>query len=491
MRFLSAISVPPWFVFVAAFLGCATGPTPDGVRPAPDRPNIILLFVDDLGYGELGCQGNPEIPTPHIDALARQGVRCTSGYVTASYCSPSRAGILTGRYQTRFGYELNPVGRNNLDPKAGLPVNEPTIADHLKKAGYATGLVGKWHLGGTEAYHPQKRGFDAFFGFLHEGHFYVPPPYAGVTSFLRRKTLPPGAEGTRFVEGDIVWSSHRRRDEPPYDDHNPVLRGRRPVREEAYLTDALTREAVSFIERNADGPFFLYLAYNAVHSPMQGAARYMKRFGHIPDIHRRVFAAMLANLDDSVGAVMETLRARGLERRTLVFLISDNGGPTAELTSSNAPLRGGKGTFYEGGLRVPFLVQWKGTLPAGTVYDRPVCAVDVLPTATAAAGIALPADRTRDGVDLLPFLSGRNAARPHDTLFWRMGRWGALRQGDWKLVLQRPHRGGEPRAELYDLANDIGEAKDLARTRADTLRKMLDAWKQLDAEMIEPVWTPR
>ncbi len=482
----SALFWTSWGALLALLAGCAGGPRPGR---ADGRPNILLLFVDDLGYGELGGQGNPEIPTPHIDALARRGVRCASGYVTASYCSPSRAGLLTGRFQTRFGYEFNPTGRHNLDPRAGLPLSEPTLADHLKQAGYATGLVGKWHLGGTEAFHPLRRGFDSFYGFLHEGHFYVPPPYRGVTSFLRRKTLPPGA-GPRLVEGDVVWSAHLNSDEPPYDDHNPVLRGAQPVREEAFLTDALTREAVSFIDRHRDVPFFLYLAYNAVHSPMQGAARYMERFRAVPDLHRRVFAAMLANLDDSVGAVMNALRECGLEERTLVFFISDNGGPTAELTSSNAPLRGGKGTFYEGGLRVPFLVQWKGTLPAGTVYEHPVSSVDVLPTAAAAAGISLPEDRARDGVDLLPFLSGREAAKPRDTLYWRMGRWGALRHGDWKLVLQRPRGGGAPRAELFNLAEDVGESKDLAEARGDTLRELLERWNRLDAEMAAPVWAP-
>ncbi|MBN1417856.1 MAG: sulfatase-like hydrolase/transferase [Planctomycetes bacterium] len=457
--------------------------------PAPPRPNIVLIFADDLGYGELGCQGNPQIPTPHIDSLARNGVRFTSGYVTASYCSPSRAGILTGRYQTRFGHELNPVGQNNLDPRAGLPLAERTIAQHLRDAGYATAIFGKWHLGGTAAHHPQRRGFDAFFGFLHEGHFYVPPPYRGVTSFLRKKGLPPEAGG-RLREGNTIWSSHTGGDEPPYDEGNPILRGATPVEESAYLTDAITREAVRFIERHKDRPFFLYLPYNAIHSPMQGPGPHMERFASFEDLHRRVFAAMLASLDDGVGAVLGKLRACGLEERTLVLFISDNGGPTRELTSSNAPLRGGKGTMYEGGIRVPFIIQWKGTLPAGATYDRPVSTIDVFATASAAARIPTPRDRPIDGMDLLPYVTGKKEGAPHETLYWRMGRIGALRKGDWKIVVLGLGIRAAPKVQLFDLGRDIGEAEDLAERMPERRDELLAAWRAIDSEMVEPAWVP-
>ncbi len=194
------------------------------------RPNIVLLVADDLGYGELGCQGNPQIPTPHIDSIAQSGVRFTSGYVTASYCSASRAGLMTGRYQTRFGYEFNPIGAQNDDPHVGLPSSEVTLAEHLHRAGYATALIGKWHLGGTATYHPLRNGFDEFFGFLHEGHFYVPPPYRGVTTMLRRRTLPTGGEG-RWIDGATVLSTHMGQDEPAYDANNPIVRGGQPVSE--------------------------------------------------------------------------------------------------------------------------------------------------------------------------------------------------------------------------------------------------------------------
>ena len=288
------------------------------------------------------------------------------------------------------------------------------------------------------------RGFDEFFGFLNEGHFYVPPPYEGVTSFLRRKVLPPGAVA-RWTEGNIVWSSEAGGDEPPYDADNPLLRGRQIVTEQEYLTDALTREAIRFIDRHQREPFFLYLAYNAVHSPMQCAKAYLERFSHIEDIHRRVFAAMLANLDDGVGQVLDKNPRGRIERRTLVFLLSDNGGPTKELTSSNAPLRGGKGDMYEGGIRLPFIISWPGVVPAGKVGARPISAVDILPTALAAAGRAVPRDRVIDGVNLVPFLRGEASGQPHESLYWRMGDKAAWRQGDWKLVIHRP--GTRPSVE--------------------------------------------
>lgn len=471
-------------LFLAVLGGCSSAPS-----AKQGKPNILLIFVDDLGYGELGCQGNRDIPTPHIDSLAAGGVRCTSGYVTASYCSPSRAGLLTGRYQTRFGYELNPVGRHNLDPLAGLPLFQRTLANQLKDADYVTGLVGKWHLGGVEKFHPLNRGFDEFFGFLHEGHYYTPPPYDGVTSFLRRKELPAGRVG-RWMEGNTIWSSHMGYDEPPYDADNPILRGTKPTVEAAYLTDAFTREALTFLERHRSEPFFLFLSYSAVHSPMQGARRYMERFSHIQNIHRRVFAAMLSSLDDGVGAVLEKLRALGLEERTLVFFIGDNGGPTRELTSSNRPLRGGKGNLYEGGIRVPFIVQWKGTLPEGEVYPHPVLSTDVFATACATSDTALPEDRVMDGVNLLPFLTGQDDALPHPSLFWRMNQKAALRKGDWKIVRHR-RKNEETNWELFDLSKDVGETEDLASERPVKLRELEDAWQALNAEMIEPVWKPR
>lgn len=453
-------------------------------------PNIVLLLADDLGYGETGCQGNPQVPTPHIDSIAENGVRFTQGYVTAPFCSASRAGLLTGRYQTRFGYEFNPVGAHNEDPRAGLPVRERTLADVLADAGYVTGLIGKWHLGGTAQYHPLRRGFDEFFGFLHEGHYYVPPPYRQTTTWLRRRTLPGGGTGRwTSADGTLIFSTHLGYTEPDYDADNPIYRAGQPVVEQDYLTDAFTREAVDFIDRHADKPFFLYLAYNAVHSPMQASNQYLDRFAAIEDIQRRIFAAMLSNLDESVGAVLTKLRERQLEEQTLIFFLSDNGGPTAELTSSNLPLRGGKGTMYEGGLRVPFLLQWKGTLPAGAVYRQPVISLDIFATAAALAGAQLDEGKTYDGVNLIPFLQGRQDGPPHETLYWRTGSRTAIRVGDWKL-LRDGRRTPPANWELYHLGKDPGERHDLAETQDDQRNALLTAWKQLNGEMLDPVWTP-
>lgn len=453
------------------------------------RPNIVLLFADDLGYGELGCQGNTQIPTPHIDSIASDGIRFTNGYVTAPFCSASRAGLMSGQYQTRFGYEFNPIGADNEDPNAGLPPSRKTIADYLRAAGYATGLIGKWHLGGTARYHPIRRGFDEFFGFLHEGHYFVPPPYHGVTTMLRRRTLPDGGTG-RWVSrsGRTVLSTHMGYDEPAYDANNSILRGGQPVVEQEYLTDALTREAVDFINRHQERPFFLYLSYNAVHSPLQGADAYMQKFSTIDDIHRRIFAAMLANMDDSVGSVLNALQQNGLSEHTLVFFVSDNGGPTRELTSSNAPLRGEKGSVYEGGIRVPFLLKWPGHLPSGSEYHEPVVSLDVFGTAAAVAHAPIPKNAQLDGVNLLPFLNGTSQGSPHKELFWRVGSKAAIRVGDWKL-LRNPGRGKQNAPwELYNLRDDIGETVDLSGQHADKYQQLLSAWNNLNDQMIDPIW---
>jgi arylsulfatase B len=454
---------------------------------AAERPNIILIVADDLGYGELGCFGGKDVPTPHIDSLARQGVRFTNGYVTAPFCAASRAALMTGRYQTRFGFEFNPIGAANADPAIGLPETESTLPDLLRDAGYATALIGKWHLGGAARFHPQRRGFDDFFGFLHEGHYYVPPPWSGHVTWLRRRTLPDGARGRwTSPDGRVIWSTHLGNFEPDYDADNPILRNSQPVSEPANLTEAFTREAEAFITRHKAQPFFLYLSYNAVHSPMQGADAYLKRFASIVDIHRRIFAAMLAQLDDGVGRVLARVRAERIEERTMIVFLSDNGGPTRELTSSNLPLRGEKGQLLEGGIRVPILLQWTSRLPSGVEESRMVSSLDVTATALSAAGAKTTGKL--DGVDLTPHLHGERPkpAPIRAEHYWRVGPQAALRAGDWKILRAR----GARTWQLFNLANDIAEERDLSAAEPAKLAELEAAWRALDAQMVEPLWNP-
>lgn len=417
---------------------------------AARQPNIVIILADDLGYADLGFQGCKDIPTPHLDRLAAAGTRCTNGYVSGPYCSPTRAGLLTGRYQQRFGHEFNPGAAG-----AGLPVTETTIADRLKKAGYATGLVGKWHLGGVPRFHPNRRGFDEFFGFLGGAHPYV---------------VERGA---------------------------PILRNDEVVDEHEYLTDAFGREAVAYIERHKEHPFLLYLAFNAVHTPMQATDARLKRFEEIADPQRRTYAAMASAMDDAVGQVLDKLKSANLDDDTLVFFFSDNGGPTMATTtingSSNAPLRGSKRTTLEGGIHVPFVVRWPGKVPAGKTYDGALIQLDILPTALAAAGVKSAPEWKLDGVDLLPFLRGEAKGDPHGTLYWRFGSQMAIRHGDLKLVRYDSTADGQEGrratdARLYNLAEDIGESKDLAATQPEKLKALQSEWDKWNAELVSPLW---
>jgi arylsulfatase A-like enzyme len=413
-------------------------------QPTETRPNIVLIVADDLGYAELGCQGCKDIPTPNIDSIARAGVRFTQGYVSCPICAPTRAGLLTGRYQQRFGFETNPGPEAYADEKFGLPLDQPTLAERLKPAGYVTGMVGKWHVGYKPELTPPKRGFDEFFGFLSGAHNYLP---GGRRSELRR-----GMEAI--------------------------------TDEKEYLTDAFGREAVAFIQKNKARPFFLYLPFNAVHGPLEASEKYLKRVEGISDAKRRTYAAMTMAMDDAVGRVLDTLRQEGLEESTLIFFLSDNGGPTPQTTSSNAPLRGYKGQVWEGGIRIPFMVQWKGHLPAGKVCTEPVISLDVVPTVLAAAGKAVAPDDNLDGVNLLPYLAGDKAGRPHDVLYWRFHTKRAIRMGDWKLVNER----GNARPELYNLADDISESKDLADKMPDKVKELDKAWQAWNVQLQAPKW---
>ena len=453
----------------------------------PTRPNLVLVVVDDLGYGEPGCYGSRDGLTPRLDALAQQGTRFSQGYVTAPFCAASRAALLTGRYQTRFGFEFNPIGARNADPAIGLPPGELTIADRLRGVGYATALIGKWHLGGTDRYHPQRRGFDEFFGFLHEGHYFVPAPWQGVRTWLRRTTLPDGARGLwTSPDGRVFWSTQIATQEPPYDAGNPLLRGSQPTAESAHLTEAFTREACDFITRHRAQPFFLCLAYNAVHSPMQATDAYWDRLAHIADPQRRIFAALLAQWDAGLGRVVDTLAQHGLNEQTLVVVVSDNGGPTKELTSRNDPLRGGKGELYEGGIRVPLVIRWPSSLRAKPVIDAPISTLDVSTTMLDLAGVTIRAE-ARDGLDLRPLVAGAESTLSREALYWRVGRQAAIRQGDWKAV-RRAKPGVEEAWELYDLAHDLSEARNQAAAEPERLRALVALWERWSGAQRAPLW---
>ena len=420
-------------------------------QAAPQRPNIILIVGDDMGYADISLHGSKEIPTPHIDSLAKNGVRCSSGYVSGPYCSPTRAALLTGRYQQRFGHEFNPGPPTATNIDVGLSLKEKTLADRLKAAGYATALVGKWHLGHDKKFHPLNRGFQEYFGFLGGAHSYT----------------------NALVDGN-----------------NPVMRGFEKVDEKEYLTEALGREAVAFIDRNKAKPFFLYLAFNAVHTPMHATPKYLDRFQNIADPKRRTYAAMMSAMDDAIGRVLGTLKEKKLEENTLVFFVSDNGGPPGN-SSTNGVLRGHKASTWEGGIRVPFLWQWKGQLPAGKVYDQPVIQLDFPATALAAAGVET--EDKLDGVNLLPFLSGKKKGAPHDALYWRFGEQMAIRKGDWKLVKAgraAPRGDSSEKQLLINLAKDIGEQNDLSEKEPKKVKELQAAWDKWNAELVPAQWKP-
>ncbi len=422
-------------------------------------PNLIIVLTDDQGYADVGFNGCTDIPTPHLDRIANEGVRFTNGYVTYSVCGPSRAGLMTGRYQDRFGSSRNPT----IDPSnasAGIPLSEKTLAEVLTTVGYTNMAVGKWHLGTHPTLQPLVRGFDEFFGFLSGGHRYFP----------EELTLEDLSECKKQYD----WYRTK------------LLRNEKRVATKEYLTDELSNAAVDFIDRQKDKPFFLYLAYNAPHGPLQATDKYLDRFQHIDDMKRRTYAAMVSAVDDGVGKILAKLDEHNLSNDTLIVFLSDNGGPTKVNASSNAPLRGAKGSPFEGGIRVPFAMRWSGTIPSGMDYDLPVISMDIFATIVAQAGATVSKDRPLDGVDLLPFLTGAKPGPPHDKLFWRFLSKETLviRRGDNKLI----RSGSDNLGSLFDLSNDISESNNVAernRSVADELASEAETW---DEQMIPPAY---
>jgi len=409
------------------------------------QPNIVLFFADDAGYNDFGYTGSKEFKSPNIDKLADEGVVFTNAYVSAAVCGPSRAGLLTGMYQQRFGFIYNNVP-SAIDTLAGLygeemglPKDQLTIANYLNKYGYKSSIIGKWHQGHGEGFHPLDRGFDHFYGFL-----------GGARSFFEMTPDPDQPAWKRLNEESRLWHNRKQIEEPG-----------------GYLTDVFGDEACRFIEDNQDSPFFLYLSFNAVHTPLEAKDVDLERFPQLEG-NRQKLAAMTWSMDEAIGQVCDKLKDLGLEDNTIIIFTNDNGG-TSYHSSDNSPFSGCKGNYLEGGIRVPYVMKWKGQLEAGSVYEYPITTRDIVPTSIALAGGEPSEYATLDGVNILPYVQGESAERPHQTLYWNGdGRFFAIRDKDWKLI-SLPDR----LPELYDLSNDISEQNNVAQEFPEITRGLL------------------
>lgn len=466
------------------------------------HPNVIVLLADDLGKYDISLYGGKEVATPNIDALAHSGVTFTDGYCTSPICSPSRAGLLTGRYQQRFGHELQPgdlYPENRLEILAGnaayflaseLPVlrgtwkvnyrssyptpdahaaqglrqSEITFADLAKTQGYATGIIGKWHLGGITGFTPQDRGFDYHYGFYPAATLYAPANTPGIVDH-------PYTDST----GTYLWLTGR-------SGNAGIRRNNEIIQENGYLTERIATEAMDFIDRNREKPFVLYVPFNAPHTPFQAPARCYDRFSGVKDETKRVYYTMIAALDDAIGEIVKKVRDAGLEEKTLFIFASDNGGATYTRATTNAPLKGGKLCHFEGGINVPFLMGWKGVIPPNTVYRDPVSTLDVFTTIAATIHAPLPHDRPYDGADLVEKVLKQEPA--HDALFWRSGSSKAVRKGDWKLVISEK----SDKSWLYNLGADKPESTDLSKQHPEIVAELQTALKEWEKGMIAPLW---
>lgn len=413
---------------------------------AAGKPNFVVILADDLGFADVGYHGSKEIPTPHIDSIARNGVHFLNGYSNGYVCSPTRAALLTGRYQNRYGcdYHIAPYRRSE-DAPVGLPPEVKTIAERLKPLGYATGMFGKWHLGGeleeNRLLMPSSRGFDEFYGILEGAACYY--QFKNEERKYRRDYLP--------IDG-----------------------------EPEYYTDAIGREAVSFIERHRDEPFLLYVPFTAPHAPRQAKKLHLEKFAHIEPLKRRELVSMVYSMDENVGRILQALKAEGLEENTLVVFFSDNGGKPDDNGSLNHPLRGEKTQFFEGGIRVPFCLQWPGTLDAGQRFAPPILGMDLFPTIYQLAGGTVPTDWNLDGVDLMPYLDGTETGAPHESLYWKSNRNFAIRHQGWKLMR---HHGT---MYLFNLNDDPSEKKNLVKQHPERVRALERLWKAWDQHNVPP-----
>lgn len=435
---------------------------------ANEKPNFIIILTDDQGYADVGFNGSKDIKTPNIDRIAHEGTKFTNGYVTYAVCGPSRAGLLTGRYQGRFGFGRNP----HIDPtdlKSGLPLSEKMISEVLHPVGYTSSIIGKWHMGAHPKLHPNNRSFDHFYGFLAGGHRYFPED-------LIYKNIE---EGLKQKNPKKAWTSWY---------YTKLLENDKRVETDEYLTDELSNAAVKFIKREKDNPFFLYLAYNAPHTPLQASQEYLDRNKHIKNKKRRTYAAMITAVDDGVGRVLDTLKDLGIDDNTLVFFLSDNGGPEKKNASDNGVLRGGKGEYFEGGIHVPFAMRWPGKVPAGLEYTKPISSLDILATFAGLTDAPIAKERPLDGVNLIPYITGKNKEQPHDVLFWRNFDKGILatRRGNDKAILFQKNKHSQ--RHLYDLEKDLSETTNLFKDNTaqfDQQKKEMKAW---ESELKDPVF---
>ncbi|MFC3417364.1 sulfatase [Algoriphagus hitonicola] len=412
------------------------------------KPNIVLILADDLGYADLSLTGSNQIETPNIDSIAKSGVQFTQGYVSAPVCSPSRAGLLTGRNQVTFGYDNNLAeNQKGFDPAfAGLPVDQKTMADRLKEAGYVTGLVGKWHLGSQEQFHPLNRGFDEFWGYLGGGHHYF-------------NSKPEG-------KGYLA----------------PLISNYKEPQAISYLTDDKGDECVDFIRRHRDEPFFLYASFNAPHAPLQATEEDLRLFEHIQDLDRRTYLAMVHRLDQNVGKILNALESEGLEENTIVVFLSDNGGPVDSNASLNAPFNGQKGILLEGGLRVPFMMKWPAKIPVNSRFDQAISSLDLMPTFLEAAGISVENEKL-DGENLMPYLLGEKVSAPHSSLKWRFTISAGILEDSWKLI-RLPDR----LPLLFDLSNDPSELTNLADKHPEITQDLLKKLGDWDLGLPHPLF---
>ncbi len=420
---------------------------------AQKSPNIILILSDDAGYADFGFQGSDAFKTPNLDKLASEGTTFNQAYVTAAVCGPSRAGLITGKYQQRFGYEENNVpgymSKSCLsDNEMGLPLNEITMGDYMKSLGYRTAYFGKWHLGNADKFHPTKRGFDTFYGFR-----------GGARSYFEYNNENVNSKPEDFLEEDFASFKES----------------------ELYLTDALANKTVSFLDEVGEKPFFIVLAFNAVHTPMEAEEKDMREFPNLIG-KRKKLAAMTLSMDRACGKVLNKLDALGLKNNTMVVYTNDNGGPSDTNASLNNPLSGTKANHLEGGIRVPMLMRWpNGNISSNTSYEYPVSSLDLLPTFLHIANGKINTDL--DGVNLIPHLTNKSKDRPHSTLYWKKENRGAIRDGDWKL-LRFPDRP----AELYHILNDISEQNNLALQYPEKVKSLYKKLFEWELTLTRPLW---